>query len=67
MIIYTVTIYVDGESGDTFYVLFEELEHLEEFCEVLEGSDQVQYYEILAHDQLYRSGQGKWEWKDHEF
>ena len=60
MIVYTVTMYVDGQHGNSFYVMFNELEHLDEFCEILEGSDQVQYYEIYAHEQLFRDGGGKW-------
>ena len=60
MICYTVTPYVDGQNGKSFHILLEDLEDIDEFCEILGGSDQVQYYEIYAHDQLYRDGQGKW-------
>jgi len=66
MICYTVIPYVDGQHGKSFHILLDDLDDIEQFCEILEGSDEVQYYEIYAHEQLYRDGSGKWEETNYE-
>ena len=60
MICYTITPYVDGQHGRSFHVLIDGIDGLDEICQILEGSDEVQYYEIYDHDRLHRDGGGKW-------